>query len=219
MAKQAKKVVSKKVQASKPAKAPRATVAKVTAKAKTRAAAPKASAKSAKPPRAEVSKAKDVKSKVAKPKASKPKGVAAEAVAHEPVKAAPVVKDDTYQFAVEAARLAHDDKCTDVVLLDVRGLSQVTDYIIVGTGSSERQMRSVLDHIQELGAARNYRVFRTNTDERSLWLLADFVNVVVHLFEPATRSHYDLEMLWGDAPRIEWERPDQMNRDRAGLKA
>ncbi len=113
----------------------------------------------------------------------------------------------------------HDDKCQEVVVLDVRTLSSVTDYIIVASGTSDRQMRSVLDHVQELGAQRGMSTFRSHSDEKSTWLLADFVGVVVHLFEPHTRAHYDLEMLWGDAPRIAWERPDQMKRDMAGLGA
>lgn len=109
-------------------------------------------------------------------------------------------------FAVDSARLLHDDKCTDIVLLDVRGLSQVTDFIVIGSGTSERQMRSVLSHVEDLGATQGFTAFRTSSDERAAWLLADFVHVVVHLFEPNTRAHYDLEMLWGDAPRVKWER-------------
>jgi ribosome-associated protein len=122
-------------------------------------------------------------------------------------------------FAIEAARLVRDDKCEDVVLLDVRGLSQVTDFIIIGSGTSDRQMHSVLRHVEELGKGRDMPAFRSSEDDRSTWLLIDFVDVVVHLFEPNTRAHYDLEMLWGDAPRLEWERPDQVQRDRAGLNA
>jgi len=125
----------------------------------------------------------------------------------------------TIAFATDVARLLRDDKCEEVVLLDVRTLSQVTDYIIIGSGTSDRQMHSVLRHTEELGATRGITAFRADTDDRSLWLLCDFVDVVVHLFEPNTRAHYDLEMLWGDAPRIEWERPDQQSRDRAGLQA
>ena len=120
-------------------------------------------------------------------------------------------------FAIEVARLLHDDKSTDVVVLDVRGLSQVTDYIVIGSGSSDRQMRSVLQHVEDLGAEKGMPAFRSHADERATWLLADFVHVVVHLFEPNARAHYDLEMLWGDAPRLNWERPDQQRRDMAGL--
>ena len=60
--------------------------------------------------------------------------------------------------------------------------------------------------------------FRTNADERAVWLLADFVGVVVHLFEPNTRAHYDLEMLWGDGEQVAWSRePGAGDRNFAGL--
>ncbi|MBX3383099.1 MAG: ribosome silencing factor [Phycisphaeraceae bacterium] len=120
-------------------------------------------------------------------------------------------------FAIDVARMLHDDKCSDILLLDVTGMSQVTDFIIIGTGTSDRQMRSALMHVEELGSSRGMRTFHSSTDDRATWLLADFVDVVVHLFEPSTRTHYDLEMLWGDAPRLAWERPDQIKRDMAGL--
>lgn len=120
-------------------------------------------------------------------------------------------------FAVEAARLILDDKCHDVVVLDVRGLSQVTDYIVIGSGTSDRQMRSALDDVAKLGAEQGFRSFRTNADERATWLLADFVDVVVHLFEPNTRALYDLEMLWGDADRIEWMRPGDRAKNRPDM--
>jgi ribosome-associated protein len=109
-------------------------------------------------------------------------------------------------FATEAARLLADDKCDDIILLDVRELSQVTDFIVIGTGSSERQMRAVLHHVEDLGAEQGFSAYRSSADERATWLLADFVDVVVHVFEPNTRAHYDLEMLWGDAPRLDWAR-------------
>lgn len=108
-------------------------------------------------------------------------------------------------FAVDAARLIHDDKCEHIVLLDVRELSTVTDFIVIGTGTSQRQMASALDHVEDLGRERGFERHTESRDERSLWLLADFVDVVVHLFEPNTRAYYDLEMLWGDAPRLDWD--------------
>ncbi len=116
-----------------------------------------------------------------------------------------------------AARLCRDDHCEDVMVLDVRALSSVADYIVIASGTSDRQMRSVLRHAEELGQSVGSPAFKTSSDDRATWLIADFVDVVVHLFEPSTRSHYDLEMLWGDAPRVAWERADQMERDRAGL--
>ncbi len=124
----------------------------------------------------------------------------------------------TRAFAIEAARMLDDDKCTDIVVLDVSGLSHITDYLVIGTGTSERQMRSVILHVQELGEEQGFRAFRSSADDRATWLLADFVDVVVHVFEPNTRAHYDLEMLWGDAGRVEWARKGSRARNRAGLK-
>lgn len=127
-------------------------------------------------------------------------------------------QDVSKEFAIEAARLLEDDKCEDVLVLDVRNLSHITDFIVIGSGTSERQMRSVLSHVEELGATNGFPAFRTTDDERATWLLADFVDVIVHVFEPNTRAHYDLEMLWGDAAKVPWERPASARRDHAGLK-
>lgn len=117
-------------------------------------------------------------------------------------------------FAIDAARMIRDDKCEEVVLLDVRELGQVSDFIIIASGTSDRQMRSVAKNAEELGAQSGFNVYRREVDDRATWIIADFVDVVVHLFEPNTRSNYDLENLWADAPRIRWERPDQVVRDR-----
>ncbi len=120
-------------------------------------------------------------------------------------------------LALEAARSLADDKCEEVVVLDVRQLSQVYDYMVIGSGTSDRQMRTAIDHVRESGEKSGHGVFRASVDERTTWCVLDMVDIVVHVFEPNTRAHYDLEMLWGEAERVEWERPDQKNRDHAGL--
>lgn len=120
-------------------------------------------------------------------------------------------------FAVELARLVRDDKCDDVLVLDARKKQGITDFIIIASGTSDRQMRAVLHHMEELGGKTGNPLVRVSIDERTTWILADFVDVMVHLFEPNTRSHYDLELMWGDCDRISWERPDQRSRDYAGL--
>ncbi|MAY75724.1 MAG: ribosome silencing factor [Phycisphaerae bacterium] len=112
-------------------------------------------------------------------------------------------------FATDCARSLRGSKCENVVILDVRELSQVTRFIVIGSGTSDRQMNSALDDVAELGEERGLSAFRTSKDDRSTWLLADFVEVVVHLFEPNTRAYYDLEMLWGDAPRVTWRTPNE----------
>ncbi|MBL9147801.1 MAG: ribosome silencing factor [Phycisphaerae bacterium] len=109
-------------------------------------------------------------------------------------------------FAIEAARTVSESKCTDVVLLDVRGHSQVCDYVIVGSGTSQRQMRSVAQEVEDLGKARGTPPYRSNRDDGTTWIVIDFVETVIHLFEPEQRLYYDLELLWSGASRVEWRR-------------
>lgn len=110
----------------------------------------------------------------------------------------------TRSSAIELARGLAADKCEHVIILDVRGRSPVTDYVIIGSGTSDRQMNAALAHAEDVGKGLGLPARRTNADDRSTWLLADFVDIVVHLFEPNTRAYYDLEMLWGDAKRVDW---------------
>jgi ribosome-associated protein len=111
-------------------------------------------------------------------------------------------------FAVEIARTLADSKCTDVILLDVRGRSQVCDYVVIASGTSQRQMRSAAQEIEDIGKARGQHPYRTNADDSSTWIVVDFVEIVAHLFEPDQRLYYDLELLHADGKRIDWRRPE-----------
>jgi ribosome-associated protein len=117
------------------------------------------------------------------------------------------------KFAIEAARLLADRHCQEVRLLDVRGLSQVCDYVLIGSGTSERQMKSVAQELDDLGDEHDNPVFRSSQDSARTWIVIDFVDLVAHLFEPNQRTYYDLDSLWSDAERVEWCRPDEA-RDR-----
>ena len=116
--------------------------------------------------------------------------------------------ESTRQFAIDIARTLADSKCSDVILLDVRGRSQVTDYVIIGSGTSQRQMRAAAQDIEDVGKARGQHPYRTNADQSSTWIVVDFVEIVAHLFEPDQRLYYDLELLHADGKRIEWRRPE-----------
>lgn len=109
-------------------------------------------------------------------------------------------------FAIEVARLLADTKCENVAVLDVRGLSQVTGYLVVATGTSDRQMHSVAEDVGELGDEHGFPVFRKNEERASTWTIVDFVDVTVHLMEPNARAFYDIEHLWTDAKRVAWQR-------------
>ncbi|MHC4218940.1 MAG: ribosome silencing factor [Planctomycetota bacterium] len=109
-------------------------------------------------------------------------------------------------FAVEVARLMADRHCEDVRLLDVRGLSQVCDYVLLGSGTSDRQMKSLAEELSDFGRDQSQPVFRTDSDAAVTWIVVDFVALVAHIFEPGQRAFYDLEGLWSDAPLVPWER-------------
>jgi ribosome-associated protein len=108
------------------------------------------------------------------------------------------------EFAREAARIAHENRAEDVVVLDLRGISPVADFFVIATGTSDRQMRAIADQIDEYGKRTGQPRFGSSGYESSTWILADYVDVVVHLFDSERRQYYDLELLWGDAPRVDW---------------
>ena len=105
--------------------------------------------------------------------------------------------------AIELACLASARHCRDVVVLDLRRLSPVTDFFVIATGTSARQMASLA---REMSDAASSPPFSVDGLPQGAWVLIDFIDVVVHLFDADHRSYYDLEMLWGDAPKVRWKK-------------
>jgi ribosome-associated protein len=105
-------------------------------------------------------------------------------------------------FAVAVARVAEDNRAENVVILDLRGLSSVTDFFVIATATSGRQMRAIADQIEDYGREVGQTRFGLSGYEGATWVLADYIDVVIHLFDADRRRYYDLDLLWGDAPRI-----------------
>jgi ribosome-associated protein len=118
----------------------------------------------------------------------------------------PARKDQARKLAILAARTAHHDNAGDIVVLDLRGISQVTEYFVICTGTSDRQMRTVADDIAQEAQTIGQRVWHVDGMESARWIVLDFVDVVVHIFDEAHRWYYDLELIWGEAPRVRWRR-------------
>lgn len=114
--------------------------------------------------------------------------------------------DDALAFAVRAAQIASEHRAEDIRVLDVRGLSSLADAFVIGTGTSDRQMRAVLDRVDQFARGVGRKRFKITGIQSSNWVLADYIDVVIHLFDPARRGYYDLDGLWGDAPLVEWRR-------------
>ena len=109
------------------------------------------------------------------------------------------------ELAVAFARIARDDNCEDIIVLDLRGISPVTDYFVICTGTSDRQLQTAADDIARHGKAVNQKVWRVAGTQQAQWIVMDFVDVVVHLFDREHRTYYDLELIWGEAPRVNWQ--------------
>jgi ribosome-associated protein len=112
--------------------------------------------------------------------------------------------DDARTFAVAVARIASDHKTEDVAVLDLRGLCSFADYFVIGTGTSERQMHAVLDHIHDFAEAVQRRPFKIADTREASWVLADYADVIIHLFDAQHREYYDLDGFWGDAALVDW---------------
>ncbi len=103
-------------------------------------------------------------------------------------------------LARRAAELALEKKCEQVRILDLKGLTSVTDYFVIVTADSERKAKAAAEHIIEELKADDERPMHVEGMDSMHWILLDYVDVVVHIFMPDERSFYDLESLWSDAP-------------------
>jgi ribosome-associated protein len=91
-----------------------------------------------------------------------------------------------------------DAKGLDIKSLDVRNLTDITDYMIVATGSSDRHVKTISDRVLEFMAKQGWKPLGVEGDNAREWILVDYVDVVVHIMREQTRKHYDLESLWNE---------------------
>jgi ribosome-associated protein len=108
--------------------------------------------------------------------------------------------------AALCARVAADNKGRDIVVLDMRALTPLYDFFVLASGGSRRQMHTMAEEIDAALRAAGDRRLGIEGYEASRWIVQDYGDVVVHLFDDQTRGYYALEELYADAPRIDWER-------------
>lgn len=105
------------------------------------------------------------------------------------------------RLIVEAAKAK---KAKDILLIDMRGVSEIADFFVICTGESDLQIKAIVDGVDDdVRAAIGERPWRTEGYEARQWVLLDYVDVVVHVFDRERRSYYNLERLWADAPTEE----------------
>ncbi len=102
-----------------------------------------------------------------------------------------------------AARAASDKKATDLVVLDLRNAASFTEYFLICTGASTRQVQAISNAVEEALLKSGKRPGHIEGYSSAEWILLDYGDFIVHVFGPASRRFYDLERLWRDAPRVE----------------
>ncbi len=112
-------------------------------------------------------------------------------------------------MARAAAAAIEDKKGDSVTLLDVSDLIQITDVFVIASGSSNRHVRTLADAVEERLREMGRKPYRREGLSEARWVLLDYGDVVVHLFQPDDRRLYDLERLWGDAEPMEHRRATQ----------
>ncbi len=110
---------------------------------------------------------------------------------------------DSKKLALLCRELADDKKAENIVILEVRELSSVTDYFVICTGTSEPHLRAIVEEITaRLREEHGVRPRAMDGTLHTAWVVLDFFDVIVHVMRADVREHYDLEGLWGDAPRL-----------------
>lgn len=120
--------------------------------------------------------------------------------------------DLVIEHSVELARVAADalsaKNGSDIVLLDVADAFFLSDVFVIATGSSSTNVQALADHVEErLTETHDIKPLRVEGRTQAEWVLVDFGDIIVHVFQAAPRDFYSLERLWGDAGRIKWEEP------------
>lgn len=114
---------------------------------------------------------------------------------------------DTAELARICARVASDRKAEEIVVLDLSRLTYVTDYFVIASAGNSRQMTAISGAVQEEMSRHGVRCLGAEGVGETRWTLLDFGDIIVHIFDPEWRKLYDLDLLWGDVPRLDWTPP------------
>jgi len=124
---------------------------------------------------------------------------------------------DSRKLALLCREFADNKKADDIVILDVRELSSVTDYFVLASGTSEPHLRAIVDEItDQLDDRHQLRPRAVDGTVQAAWVVLDYFDVIVHVMRRDVRERYDLETLWGDAPRVRRRRKPAREAIQAG---
>ena len=107
---------------------------------------------------------------------------------------------------IECARIGEDNKAKDIVILDLRGITPIFDFFILMTGASRRQIHTLAEEVDDYMRTEGEKRLSIQGYQASRWVVQDYGDIVVHVFDQESREYYALEDLWADAKRVEWKR-------------
>jgi ribosome-associated protein len=118
----------------------------------------------------------------------------------------PFLNSTSLERACLAAHVATENKGRDVLVLDMRGITPLYDFFVLATGASRRQIHTITEEIDAALHEQGDERLSVEGYESSKWVVQDYGDVVIHVFDDSTRQYYGIEELWADAPRVDWQR-------------
>ena len=122
------------------------------------------------------------------------------------VSANPTRSQTSLEQAIQCARIGEDNKAKDILILDLRGITPIFDFFILMTGSSRRQIHTLAEEVDAYMRSEGEKRMSIQGYQASRWIVQDYGDIVVHVFDQDSRGYYALEELWADAPHIDWRR-------------
>lgn len=112
----------------------------------------------------------------------------------------------TLERALQCARIGADNKAKDIVILDLSAITPIFDYFVLMTGVSRRQIHALAEETDAYMRSEDEKRLSIQGYQSSRWVVQDYGDIVVHVFDQESREYYALEDLWADAPRVDWQR-------------
>ncbi len=109
------------------------------------------------------------------------------------------------QLSQFVAELSLERKADDIIIMDLREITSITDYFVICSGDTDIQIKAICDHIREQLEQKDIKIWHIEGYQSLNWVLIDLVDVVIHIFRPEVRDYYALERLWGDAKIVKVE--------------
>jgi len=125
---------------------------------------------------------------------------------HATVASNPTRAKLSLEQAIQCARIGADNKAKDIVILDLRGITPIFDFFVLMTGASRRQIHTLAEETDDYMRSEGESRLTIQGYQASRWIVQDYGDIIIHVFDQDSREYFALEDLWADAPRIDWKR-------------